>query len=60
MFQPNADPSVQYDFARIDLAKKKRVYRESFCRTTKPHRTDVEPLDSRTFFVYSRKRLQEL
>ena len=25
MFQPNADPSVQYDFARIDLAKKKSL-----------------------------------
>ena len=25
MFQPNADPSVEYDFGRIDLAKKKSL-----------------------------------
>ena len=30
MFQPNADPSVQYDFARIDLAKKKEFIEKAF------------------------------
>ena len=30
MFEPNADPSVKYDFAKIDLANKKEFVEKAF------------------------------
>ena len=30
MFEPNANPSVKYNFARIDLAKKKEFVEKGF------------------------------
>ena len=52
MFEPNADPSVKYDFARIDSAKKKEFVEKAFA----VQRSYIEQMPDhwiQEFFLYT-------